>query len=96
MVLKGRKFKFKAPRTVKVVQFEVGAVRAGKENAKEMQELLSRLWALSGLGGAAGSREVSGRERGEYSLSWGWGSGRWRSDCKGKRARVLSDRQSGG
>lgn len=43
MVLKGRKFKFKAPRTVKVVQFEVGAVRAGKENAKEMQELLSRL-----------------------------------------------------
>lgn len=65
MVLKGRKFKFKAPRIVKVVKFEVGAVETGKENAEEVQELLSRLRALSGLDGAAGSSEVSGRERGE-------------------------------
>ena len=54
--LQGGKFKLKAPRTGKVIQFGVGAVGAGQGNAKEAEELLSKRWALLGLGGGERGR----------------------------------------
>lgn len=73
--------KLKAPRIAKVTEFGVGAVGAAKGNAEEAEEL----WALSGPGGP------SGRERGEYSQSWGGsGGGDVWSSCQGRRATVLS------
>lgn len=64
--------KLKALRVGKVVKFELGAVRAGEGNVEEL-ELLSTLWALSGLGGAAAGAGggVSGRQRGGHCQGWG-------------------------
>lgn len=92
--LKGGKLKFKSPRDGKV-KFEAGAVGAEKGNPKEVEELQSRLWALSGLGGAGGRGGVSGRERREHSQGWCWERRRRRSDCQGRGARVLSCRREG-
>lgn len=76
--LQGGKFKLKAPRIGKVIRFGVGAVEAGQGKAKEAEELLSKLWALSGLGGGEGGRGVRAGGRGLSGSreGGGWGAAR--------------------